>query len=186
MSDAEPEAQASVVSRLFGIEDALAKVEKVIVVVSMVVMFVAGVAQVAVRLAGARSLGTDEVVTLSMAVLVFVGSGLVVRTADHIAIEVLQYLPDPRLRRALRGVGLLALCLFAVVFGYYAWDFTTSVTGERTLQLGIPVVVSAGAMVLGSALILVHALGGLLRLLRGEAPEHEEGMNIPSTEVRSR
>lgn len=169
-------------SRLYAVEDALARVEKVIVVLAMAVMFVAGVAQVAVRLGGARSLGTDEVVTLSMAVLVFVGAGLIVRTADHIAIEVLQYLPDLRMRRVLRGIGLIALVVFGFVFGYYAWDFTSTVTGERTLQLGIPVVVSAGAMVIGSVLIVVHAAGALVRLVMGEDQDHGDGMNVPRSE----
>jgi TRAP-type C4-dicarboxylate transport system permease small subunit len=155
--------------RLAKLESGLARVEAVLVALVMAVMFVAGVAQVVIRTAGMRSAGTDEITTLSMAVLVFAGAGLVVYTADNVAIEVLDYLKNERARRALRLVGVCAVGLFAVIFGYYSWDFASRVgLNERTLQLGLPVMISAGSMVVGAVLMFVHTVGSALRLVAGE------------------
>lgn len=153
-------------SKLARLESALARIEAALVQLVMVIMFVAGVAQVVIRTAGLRSVGTDEITTLSMAVLVFVGAGLVVYTADNVAIEVLDYLKSDRARRYLRMVGVLALAVFSVVFGYYSWDFAGRVgLNERTLQLGLPVMISAGSMVVGAVLMFVHTVGSALRLV---------------------
>lgn len=157
--------------RLAQLEGALARVEAVLVALVMVVMFVAGVAQVAIRMSGLRSAGTDEITTLSMAVLVFAGAGLVIYTADNVAIEVLEYVKSDRVRRFARLVGVLALILFSVIFGYYAWDFADRVGSERTLQLGLPLIISAGAMVVGAVLMFIHAVGSGIRLLLGERPD---------------
>lgn len=163
-------------------EARLARVERSIVVTAMMVMFAAGIAQVGIRLAGWRSVGTDEIVTFSMAILVFVGAGLIVYTADHIAIEVLEYVPNVRLRTILRGFGLVALGVFGAVFGYYALDFFGSVSGEKTLTLGLPLFISAGAMVVGAALILVHAVLAVMRLVAGERAQPNE--IVPAVHVQ--
>jgi TRAP-type C4-dicarboxylate transport system permease small subunit len=155
--------------KLIQVEGALARVEAVVVQVLMAAMFVAGVAQVLIRMAGWRSAGTDEITTLSLAVLTFAGAGLVVYTADNVAVEVLEYIKNDRIRRTLRLIGLGALGLFSLVFGYYSWDFAARVgLNERTLQLGLPVMISAGAMVLGAALIFIHTVGSAVRLVRDE------------------
>jgi len=161
-------------ARVAAVEGLIARVEARVVQVLMLVLLVVGVAQVVIRESGQRSMGTDEVTSVTMAVLVFVGSGIVAYTAENIAIEVLDFLRKESLERLFRLVGMVATALFAVVFGYYSWDLLTAVGwSQKTLQLGIPLGVSLVAMVVGAVLMLLHTVGNGLRLLLGEDRYHD-------------
>ncbi len=156
-------------SRVAAAEGLLARVEARFVQLLMVVLLVVGVAQVVVRSAGQRSLGTDEITTMTMAVLVFVGSGVVVYTAEYIAIEILEFIKKESLQKVFRMAGMVATAVFAVVFGYYSWDLMSRIGWEeKTLQLGLPLAISAAAMVVGAVLMLLHTVGNGLRLVLGE------------------
>lgn len=156
-------------SRVAAAEGLLARVEARFVQLLMVVLLVVGVAQVVVRSAGERSLGTDEVTTMTMAVLVFVGSGIVVYTAENIAIEILEFIKKESLQKVFRLAGMFATGVFALVFGYHSWDLMSRIGWEeKTLQLGLPLALSAAAMVVGAVLMLLHTVGNGLRLVLGE------------------
>lgn len=166
---APPPGRSTALSRVATAEGLLARAEARFVQLLMMVLLLMGVAQVVVRGAGQRSLGTDEVTTMTMAVLIFVGSGIVIYTAEYIAIEILEFIEKESLQKVFRLAGMVATGIFALVFGYHSWDLMARIGWEeKTLQLGLPLAISATAMVVGAALMLLHTIGNGLRLVLGE------------------
>ncbi|WP_375000382.1 TRAP transporter small permease [Aeromicrobium sp. CTD01-1L150] len=158
-----------VLARLARAEGLLARLEARFVQLLMMLLLVVGVLQVAIRMAGQRSAGTDEITTMTMITLIFVGCGIITYTAEYIAIEVLDFVRHEVARTVFRLAGMLATGVFAVIFGYYSWDLMSRIGWqEKTLQLGLPIAATAAVMVVGAALMLLHTVGNALRVVFGE------------------
>src|SRR5699024_2416657 len=126
----------------------------VIITIALFFMFLAVIIQVFVRVMGQSSIGTTEIGMLGMSVLTFIGTSAIVYTKDQITIELTQVLKSQKLVFWLDVLVSITMIIFGVVFiriVYIFFEFTR-VSGERTLELGIPLTISAGAMMLGIAL----------------------------------
>lgn len=111
-----------------------------------------------------------EIAIVAMSPLTLLGAARCTALRRHITIDVVDYVPRAGLRRALRIVAALATVVFAAFFGWLAWGFFayTFSTGERLIDLGSPVWIPTGFIVLGTALMGLHAALDAMRLLLGE------------------
>lgn len=166
---------------MYRLEGLLVRGERLIVGLAMVVLLAAGLFQVIVRLLGVRSLGTDEIASLAMVTLIFVGAAMITATKDAIAVEVAEFIPSAIMRRVLGLVVHCVTILFGVTFTYFAWELALVAigTGEQSLQLGIPKAIPTTLMAVGGALLTLHAI---LRLIADivpgssvEEPAHDGG-----------
>ena len=116
-----------------------------------------------------------EIAVVAMSPLTLLGAARCTALRRHITIDVVDYVPRAGLRRALRIVAALATVVFAALFGWLAWGFFAYAysTGERLIDLGSPVWIPTGFIVLGTALMGLHAALDALRLLLG-------GEEVPS------
>lgn len=170
-------------------EGLLISVEKVLITAAMFVLLAAGLIQVIIRAAGFRSIGTDEVTSVMMVGLIFIGAALTIATGDVISVEVADIIGSARARWVIRLFALVITVVFGCVFTYFAVEFWTVAlsTGEISLQLAIPKALPTGLMALGGALMTLHSLMCLPRHLShwadpeaGEDRQHvslaEEGL----------
>lgn len=159
------------------VERGIIWLEKTAVTLSLVVMFLAAVVQVFLRSAGMRSVGTNEIASIAMAALVFIGAGLAVHTHDHIAVEILSLIKQQTVRRALELLSGSLLLVFGCILTYYSVGYleTVAASGERGLELGIPTTVPVAAVVAGGMLIVLHAATNLVRMLLADGPIPSQG-----------
>lgn len=148
------------------IERAVFKVEAAIITVSLLVMLIAVLIQVLVRMLGINSVGTTEIGMLGMSILTFIGTSAIAFTKDHITIELEQVIKSPRMQYWMNVCSTLIMIVFGFVFISVAYTFFnfTLMSGEKTIQLGIPVAIPIGSMVIGSLLLIYHSICDFVRL----------------------
>ena len=146
------------------VEAGLYRGEAIVASLALAVMMITIVISVAARYFGLAIPNMAELALVSMSPLTFVGAAMCTYLGGHIAVDVAQLLPLP-LRRIVRAVATLAQLAFAGLFVFTAWAFFaySIESGERLLDLGTPVAVPAGFLVLGGALIGLHAAADLAR-----------------------
>ena len=168
-------AQFSVSELVFGLERRAFRFEKWICVASLAVMLVAVGITVLVRYFNLPLPGTGELATFAMAPLTFVGAAMCSYTGTHIAVDVIKHMRGDTLKRAARLLVALAMLVFALTYLVSGWYFFTSAltSGEKGLDMGIPVAIPVFFLPLGMALVLLHALAKLLRVF----------VNKPSTDT---
>lgn len=154
----------------FRIENVVQKIEKFIVIVLLMIMFVAVIMQVMARYFNLPLIDTTEISLMNMSLLTFIGAGFAVYSRDHIAIEITDLIKSERLKMALELMVTIVYMVFALVFLYLGYSlFAYSLgAGETTLELRIPLAVPNGTLLIGMALMLFHAVGNLLRLFSGK------------------
>lgn len=164
-------------------EGFLARIEKAIIVLALAAMFAAGIAQVVIRMAKFGSIGTDEIAMVASSLLIFIGAGLAVYTHDHITIELVALLRKKGPRLLLEAASDIALCVFGVVFTYYSFLYARSLllSGEQTLQLGIPMALPVSSMVAGGILISIHSIFRLARTAKKLASKEEAVPTSPAS-----
>lgn len=151
---------------LFNIEDKIFKFESIIIIVSLMAMFLAVVVQVIARALGLSSIGMSEIGMLGMSVLTFIGTAAITYTKDYITIELEQIIKSKKVVHWMKIITNIIMIIFGVLFVTVAYPLFlfTITSGDKTLELGIPVAVSIGAMLLGVLLLIFHSLCDLLRL----------------------
>jgi TRAP-type C4-dicarboxylate transport system permease small subunit len=152
------------------------RVEKWICIVSLVAMLVGICFSVAVRYFNLHLPDTGEIATFAMAPLTFVGAAMCTYTGTHIAVDVIQQVRSAWVRRIGRLATALAMIVFGAVYFYTAKEFFRAAlsSGERGLDLGLPVSIPAFFFPLGMALVVLHAVAELLRAIANEPPVGEE------------
>lgn len=161
---------------LFSVERHAFRVEKWICIVSLVAMLVGISLSVAARYFNLHLPDTGEIAIFAMAPLTFVGAAMCTYTGTHIAVDVIQQVKSPWVRRTGRVVTALAMIVFGAVYFTTALEFfqTALSSGERGLDLGTPVAVPTFFFPLGMALVVLHAVAELIRAATNEAPAGEE------------
>jgi TRAP-type C4-dicarboxylate transport system permease small subunit len=99
---------------------------------------------------------SEEVSRHLMIWLTFIGSGMVLRTGGHIAIDNLQDALSVRAARALRAVILVVMTIFFIMLAYYGWDYAMRTMVQTTPSTEIPFGYIYMAMPIGSIFMLMH------------------------------
>ncbi len=97
-------------------------------------------------------------------------------TGTHIAVDVIQQVRSAWVRRIGRLATALAMVVFGAVYFHTALGFFSAAlsSGERGLDLGLPVSIPAFFFPLGMALVVLHAVAELIRAAANEPPVAEE------------
>lgn len=144
---------------LYDIERKIFKIEAFIISLSLAVILISVTIQVLIRVLGLNSIGTTEIGMVGMSILTFIGTAAIMYSKDHITIELKQLIKSER------ALFLIVFCVFFINIAYKLFQFTLS-AGEGTLQLGIPTAIPIGSMVLGTVLLLFHAVCDVVRLIQ--------------------
>lgn len=116
-------------------------VEKSILIVSILAMAVVSMINVISRNLGSSVRWADEVASLLVVVVTFVGLGHGVRMARHIRVSAIHDVLAPKAQKALIVFISLTSALLLFVLGLYAMDYVEKLirSGRRVPSLGIPV-----------------------------------------------
>jgi TRAP-type C4-dicarboxylate transport system permease small subunit len=119
---------------------------------------------------------TGEIAIYAMAPLTFVGAAMCTCTGTHIAVDIIQQVKSPWVRRTGRMATALAMVVFGAVYFHTALAFFQSAlsSGERGLDLGTPVAIPTFFFPLGMALVVLHAVAELIRAATNEPSLGEE------------
>jgi len=150
------------------LESGIFKAESIIITVSLVAMFLAVVVQVLTRTLGMSSVGMTEIGMLGMSILTFIGTSAITYSKDHITIELEQVIRSKQVVHWMKVITDIIMIIFGAVFISVAYSFFqfTITSGDKTIELGIPVAIPIGAMLLGIVLMIFHALCDLIRLFQ--------------------
>lgn len=161
---------------VFSIERRAFQIEKWICIALLVAMLLAVTITVLVRYFNLPLPGTGELATFAMAPLTFVGAAMCSYTGTHIAVDVIKHMPGDTLKKAARLLVSAAMIVFALTYLYTGWYFFINAlsSGERGLDMGIPVAIPVFFLPLGMTLVLLHALAELLRVLANTPPNDME------------
>lgn len=138
--------------------------EKQVAALSMIIIMLAISATIVVRLFNLPLPSLGEVAVVAMSPLTFIGGALCSHLHQHITIDVAELMPNNVFKTLLRGLAALSMAAFGAIFTWLAWNlFTYAVeSGEQLIDLGTPIWIPTGFMVLGAALICVHSIIDLL------------------------
>lgn len=169
-------ASARASSLLFSLERHAFRVEKWICIVSLVAMLVGISISVAVRYFNLQLPDTGEIAIYAMAPLTFVGAAMCTYTGTHIAVDIIQQVKSPWVRRTGRLATALAMIVFGAVYFHTALAFFQSAlsSGERGLDLGTPVAIPTFFFPLGMALVVLHSVAELIRAATNQTAIGEE------------
>lgn len=151
---------------LSNIERKIFKVEAIIIATALAIIFIAVTVQVLIRMLGMNSVGTTEIAMVSMSILTFIGTSATMYTKDHITIEITQLIKSQKLVYWVNVILTMLLLVFGIVFiriVYTLLNFTLY-SGDKTLELGIPLAIPIGSMVLGILLLIIHSICDLIKL----------------------
>jgi len=159
------------------VESVIARIERAIVITALAVMLIATFLQVILRLAGLPLMGTVDIGLFGLAVFTFIGIGLAAYTNDHIIIEAIELIPSRIIRLASRCAALFLTLAFGIILLWIVYPFWTYVmeSGEKTLEVGIPLSLHIGALVAGTVLLILHTIGQLIRFFEDIARNRQEG-----------
>ena len=166
-------------SSLFRSVERLAfRVEKWVCIASLVAMLLAVTVSVVARYFNLALPDVSELAIFAMAPLTFVGAAMCTYTGTHIVVDIVQHVDSRWVRRLSRIVVALAMIVFGAVYFTAALEFyqSTLLFGERGLGLGTPIAIPAFFFPLGMALVLLHAVGELLRAAADEPAVNEDSL----------
>jgi TRAP-type C4-dicarboxylate transport system permease small subunit len=155
---------------LFSVERHAFFAEKWICIVSLIAMLVGICFSVAVRYFGLHMPDGGEIAIFAMAPLTFVGAAMCTYTGTNIAVDIIEQAKSPWVRRIGRMVTALAMTVFGAVYYWTALEFfkTALSSGERGLDMGIPVAIPTFFFPLGMALVVLHAVAELIRAVTNQ------------------
>lgn len=143
--------------------------EAAVVVVAMAVILVSIAVSVIVRFFDLPLPNFGEAALVAMSALTFVGGSLCSYVQGHISVDAVDHLDGSRLQRLARFVCAAAVIAFGCYFCVMAWGFFSYAwsSGERLIDLGTPMTVPGGFMLVGAGLLVLHGLADLLRVVAG-------------------
>lgn len=138
--------------------------EKQVAALSMIVIMIAIAATIIVRLFNLPIPSLGEIAVVAMSPLTFIGGALCSHLHQHITIDVVELMPNNLFKTLLRGLSALSMAVFGGIFAVLAWNLFRYAfeSGERLIDLGTPIWIPTGCMVIGAALICVHSIIDLL------------------------
>lgn len=162
----------SLLDVLMRVELILARMENAVVVTAMLVAILAVTMSVAIRFFNLPLADTGEWAMVAMSPLTFIGGALCSHLHRHLTADIVEMLPPGRLRRTLDAVAALLCLVFGLFFIALAWDLFDYArsSGERLIDLGTPVAIPAGFVLVGAALMTFHATLDIWRACEGREP----------------
>jgi TRAP-type C4-dicarboxylate transport system permease small subunit len=138
--------------------------EKQVAALSMIVIMFAIAATIVVRLFNLPLPSLGEIAVVAMSPLTFIGGALCSHLHQHITIDVVELMPNSVFKTLLRGLSALSMAVFGGIFTWLAWNLFNYAyeTGEQLIDLGTPIWIPTGCMVIGAALICIHSIIDLL------------------------
>lgn len=154
---------------LDSVEGRLGAFEKGISALSMLVILLGIVVTVVARIGNLPLPATGELAIVAMAPLTFIGGAFCTYMHRHITIDAVDAFGSPAIKRLVRVLASTAMAVFAGLYCWLAFSFLRYVwsSGERLIDMGTPVWIPVSCIVLGSALITVHAALDVVRLTLG-------------------
>lgn len=151
------------------VEHLLGRIEGAVAAVALAAILVGILAGVATRLLALPVANFGELAVVAMSPLTFVGAALCSYLHRHITIDLADMLPSGKVRRIVHMGSALSMSVFSGYLIWLSWDFFRYAlsSGERLIDLGTPLWIPTGFMVLGAGLMLLHALCDFLRLAIG-------------------
>lgn len=147
------------------IDLALGAVEKRIAALSMLAILLGVFVAILARMARLPLPNTGELAIVAMAPLTFIGGAFCSAMHQHINVDVVDAFGSRGMRRLARMAASLAMTLFAWMYGWmsfsffqYAWS-----SGERLIDLGTPLWIPVGCIVVGAALMTFHSAIDVVR-----------------------
>ena len=161
---------------LDGVEGFLAAIERRVAALSMLVIMLGITLTIITRVVWLPLPSTGEIAVVAMAPLTFVGGAFCSYMHRHITIDAVDVFGPPNVQRVIRFLSSLAMAGFAGMYCWLTLSFLEYVwsSGERLIDLGTPVWVPVSCIVLGSFLMLVHAVLDMVRIALG-LPRTEAG-----------
>lgn len=147
-------------------EKVLFQIERVVVTLMMVIMFITVCLQVVARFSNLSIPDTSDISLVSFAVMIFIGSGLLVYTKGHISIEVSTLFNSKKINfifALLTNIFMLVISGVILDIGYSLLVYALE-SGEATMALRIPMAIPFSALVIGLILMLIHTIGNLIEL----------------------
>ena len=130
----------------------------------MVVTVVAVTAQVIFRYGVQASLTwSEEVARYSFIWVIFIGTSVAARRAQHIAVDALVKVMPRALQRALGIANLLLCAAFFGLFGYVSILLVQNAVPQKSSSLEISIAWVYVSAVLGAALTVLHLANALLQ-----------------------
>lgn len=162
---------------LVGVEDRIARVERLAVFAALMGLVITLFLQVIFRFVIEQPLDFTEEVSRTLLIwLVFLGAAYGTYTAQHFVVDFI-FTACPQAFQRIVGplVDLLTVLFLAVVL-WVGWNSSMNATVQQLPVLGVPVVVQVIAMPIGAALMILHTLMALLRRWAG-LPVAEPGFH---------
>jgi len=153
---------------LLKIEKQVYKIEALVISLSLLVIFLAITAQVLIRLIGMNSAGTAEIGMFGMSLLTFIGTPAIMYTKDRITIEIAETIKSEKIHLLLDALVTILILVFSVVFIQVVYNLFLFIleSGEKTLELGLPVTIPIGSMVIGMGLLIFHSICDFAKLYK--------------------
>ncbi len=150
------------------IENVVLAVQRVLIGLLMAIAFAALVVMVPARYFDWPLPDLTEASIAAIACLTFLCVGLLVRTGDHIAIEVAALVPSRIARFIVRQLTNVGILLFVVVFGTQAVGLLESALAshEASIALRIPLAVPYTALAVGLVTAAFHTVMNVVRDIR--------------------
>lgn len=144
--------------------DAIEKVEKVVLAVSMAAMVVLMLYQVILRYVfSASNSWSEELVRYLFILDVMLAASIAVRRNSHLQIDVLINCFGPKLKRIFTISATLAGIVFLAFLFWYSLDLCTTATSNVSPGLGIPMSIPYACVPLGTVLMILSSIEVILR-----------------------
>ncbi|WPK12817.1 TRAP transporter small permease [Lysinibacillus louembei] len=147
------------------IEKRIYKIQEAFIAIALLIIMLAVILQIVGRLAGWHSLGMPEYAAIGMTVITFIGASAITYTRDYIAIELNQMIKSRKVQLIFHLIVDVIIIVFAVLFINISWTFLQFVvaSGEKTLEVEIPLSIPYGLIVLGILLMLIHSVSNVIK-----------------------
>jgi TRAP-type C4-dicarboxylate transport system permease small subunit len=142
-------------------------IPRIVLVILMVIMLVDMMLGVFFRyVVGQALFWSEEVGTLALIWLTFIGGAIGITRNSHFAIHLLQEKLRPRQQRMLRTAIALLIMVFGLVVAPYGLDLTIRNSTSITPGLGLNLGVQYASAFVGGVLIVCYALALVVESLR--------------------
>lgn len=147
----------------------LGAVEKRIAALSMLIILLGVFVAILARAAQLPLPNTGELAIVAMAPLTFIGGAFCSAVHQHINVDAVDAFGSRVTRRLARMAASLAMGVFAWIYGWLAFSFFQYAwnSGERLIDLGTPLWIPVGCIVIGSALMAFHSALDVIRQALG-------------------
>ncbi len=149
-------------------------IPRVILVILMSVLLVDMMLGVFFRYVVGQALSwSEEVGTLSLLWLIFIGTAMGITRGSHFSMHVLLDHLKPSQQRILRTVIALLIILFGVVLTPYALDLTIRNATSDMPSLPFSLAVQYSSSIVGGILIICYGIALVVDINRGRESQHQ-------------